>query len=60
MMNVDQCRMKAADALKAAAAASGPELRAAWRAVADEWDMIGAVAELHLTLTRPRAIVGLH
>jgi len=59
MMSVDQCRVKAAAAHEAADAASRAELRDAWRAVADEWEVIGAVAELQRALMRPGAVVGL-
>ena len=60
MMTVDQCRVKAAAAHEAADAASRAELRDAWRAIADEWEMIGALAELQRALVRPGAVAGLH
>ncbi len=53
MMSAGQCQERAAAALEAADAAPDPELRVAWEAVAQEWEVIAAIADLQRTLMRP-------
>ena len=53
MMTADQCRERVAAAHEAADAAPGPELHDAWQAVAHEWEVITAIAELQRSLMRP-------
>jgi hypothetical protein len=55
MMNASQCRERIAAAREAADAASGPDLHDAWQAVAHEWEVIAAIAELQRSLMRPGA-----
>ena len=53
MMSTDQCRERVAAAHEAADAATSPELHEAWRKVAEEWEVIAAIAELQRALMQP-------